>query len=142
VMMALPLGSIIGSVAVLWRGRIGRKGLAFLGSLVCVSLCVLGIAMHPPLWLFACLTCVWGIGHSIFFNTSRTLFQEAAPESHRARVLAIHPLAFLGMSPFSTMGAGLLGEGIGLLETFAVGGGMMMVVTVVAWVASPVRGMR
>jgi hypothetical protein len=57
-------------------------------------------------------------------------------------LLAIHPLAFMGMSPISTLGAGMLGEAIGLLETFAFAGGMMMFVTIAAWVVSPVRAMR
>jgi hypothetical protein len=36
----------------------------------------------------------------------------------------------------------MLGEAIGLLETFAFAGGMIMFVTIVAWVVSSVRAMR
>jgi len=141
VMMSLPVGSIVGSAVVLWRGRIRRKGLAFLLSLLGVSLCLFAIALQPPLWLFAGLIFFWGIAHSIFFNTSRTMFQEAAPESHRARVLSIHPLAFMGMTPLSTLGSGLLGDGIGSLETFALAGIAVTVITLIAWIRSPVRHM-
>jgi len=135
------VGSIVGSLAILWRGRIHRKGLAFLLSVVSVSACTLAIALHPPLWAFAVITFIWGIGHSIFFNTSRTMFQEAAPESHRARVLSIHPLAFMGMTPISTFGSGLLADWIGPLETFALAGIAAAAVTLLAWIRSPVRQM-
>jgi MFS family permease len=141
VMMSLPVGSIVGSMAVFWRGRIQRKGLAFLISVLSVSACTLAIALQPPFWAFVCITFFWGIGHSIFFNMSRTMFQEAAPESHRARVLSIHPLAFMGMTPLSTLGSGLLADGIGPLETFALAGIAAAGVTLFAWVRSPVRHM-
>jgi MFS family permease len=141
VMMSLPVGSIVGSLVVLWRGRIHRKGLAFLMSVLSVSACTLAIASHPPLWVFAGITFFWGIAHSIFFNTSRTMFQEAAPESHRARVLSIHPLAFMGMTPLSTLGSGFLADWIGPLETFALAGVAAASVTLFAWVRSPVRKM-
>jgi MFS family permease len=141
VMMSLPVGSIVGSMVVLWRGRIHRKGLAFLISVLSVSACTLVIASQPPLWVFACITFFWGIGHSIFFNMSRTMFQEAAPESHRARMLSIHPLAFMGMTPLSTFGSGLLADWIGPLETFALAGAAATAVTLFVWVRSPVRHM-
>jgi MFS family permease len=141
VMMSLPVGSIVGSMAVFWRGRIQRKGLAFLISVLSVSACTLAIALQPPFWAFVCITFFWGIGHSIFFNMSRTMFQEAAPESHRARVLSIHPLAFMGMTPLSTLGSGLLADGIGPLETFTLAGIAAAGVTLFAWVRSPVRHM-
>jgi predicted MFS family arabinose efflux permease len=141
VMMSLPVGSIVGSMVVMWRGRIHRKGLAFLISVLIVSACTLVIASQPPLWAFACITFFWGIGHSIFFNMSRTMFQEAAPESHRARVLSINALAFMGMTPFSTLGSGLLADWIGSLETFALAGVAVAAITLITWVRSPVRHM-
>lgn len=141
VMMSLPVGSIAGSLAVLWRGRIHRKGLAFLLSVLSVSACTLAIASQPRLWMFAVITFFWGISHSIFFNTSRAMFQEAATESHRARMLSIHPLAFMGMTPFSTFGSGFLADWIGPLETFALAGVAAASVTLFAWIWSPVRRM-
>lgn len=139
IMMALPMGCIAGSLGVLARGRILHKGRAFLASLLCVAGCVLAIAFQPPIPLLVGIVFVWGIGHSLFFTVSRTLFQEAAPETHRARVLAIHPLAFLGMSPFSTLGAGLLASVIGPLAVCGLAGGAMIVITALAWRFSAIR---
>jgi len=142
VMMALPLGTIAGSAAVLLRGRMRRKGRVFLAALLTVACCLLALYSKPPLFVFVGIIFVWGVGHSLFFNTSRTLFQEAAPDTHRARVLAVHPLAFLGMSPISTLAAGLLGSRFGLLETCAVSGASMVVITALAWRFTRIGRMR
>ncbi len=85
---------------------------------------------------------VWGVGHSLFFNASRTLFQEAAPNTHRARVLAVHPLAFMGMSPISVLAAGFLGEWLGPLEACALSGISMVAITTLAWSISGIGRMR
>ena len=108
VMMVLPLGTIAGSLVVLLRGGVRRKGLVFLIALLGVSGCLLAIAARPPFAGLLAAIFAWGIFHSLFFNTSRTLFQEGAPPALRARVLSIHTLAFLGMAPLSHLGAGLL----------------------------------
>ncbi len=142
VMMALPLGTIAGSAVVILRGRMRRKGRVFLAALLTVACCLLALYSRPPLFVFVGLIFLWGVGHSLFYNTSRTLFQEAAPSSHRARVLAVHPLAFMGMSPISTMAAGFLGDRLGLLETCGFSGGSMIVITILAWSFTRIRRMR
>ena len=81
----------------------------------------------------------WGIGHSVFFNTSRTLFQQAAPPTHRARVLSVHSVGFFGMSPISNVVAGLMASAIGALNTCALAGGIMIVVVGATWVLTDVR---
>lgn len=142
VMMALPLGTIVGSAAVIFRGRMRRKGRVFLVALLTVSCCLLALSAQPPLFAFVGIIFVWGVGHSLFFNASRTLFQEAAPDTHRARVLAVHPLAFMGMSPISTIAAGFLGDWLGPLETCAVSGISMVVIAILAWKISEIGRMH
>ncbi len=139
VMMVLPIGTIAGSLVVLLRGGVRRKGGVFLIALLGISLCLLVIALRPPfVWLLAVIF-VWGIFHSLFFNTSRTLFQESAPPLLRARVLSIHTLGFLGMAPLSHLGAGLLAKAIGPQAGCAVAAAAMLLATSWAFVATPVR---
>ena len=111
----------------------------FLIALLGISLCLLAIALRPAfVWLLAVIF-VWGIFHSLFFNTSRTLFQESAPPLLRARVLSIHTLGFLGMAPLSHLGAGLLAKAIGPQAGCAVAAAAMLLATSWACVATPVR---
>jgi MFS family permease len=138
-MMLLPLGTIAGSLALLLRGGLRRKGRAFLLGLFAVSACLLAVSARPPFWAFAAAIFAWGVGHSVFFNTSRTLFQEAAPPSHRARVLSVYSLAFLGMFPPSNLAAGFLAGQLGPSAVFASAGACMIGIAALAWFLTPLR---
>ena len=137
--MVLPLGTIAGSLGVLLRGGVRRKGLSFLVALVGVALCLLAIAARPPFWGFLCVIFLWGVFHSLFFNTSRALFQELASGVHRARILAVHSLGLMGMAPLSNLGAGLLANAVGPVAGCLVAGAAMLGVVGLALVATPVR---
>ena len=139
VMMTLPLGTIAGSLAVLLRGGVRRKGLVFLVALLGVSACLVAIAARPPFWGLVAAIFAWGVFHSFFFNTSRTLFQLAAPPALRARVLSVHSLAFFGMAPMSHLGAGLLAGRVGAGAACAVSGAAMIAATGWALLATPIR---
>jgi hypothetical protein len=141
VMMTLPLGTIAGSIVVLLRRGIRRRGRVFLLALLGVALCLVALSAQPPLWGFMLVVFAWGIFHSLFFNTSRTLFQEEALASHRARILSIHSLGLLGMAPISNLAAGFLGRVLGPGAVCGLAGGAMVVIVAAAWVLSDVRRM-
>jgi hypothetical protein len=131
-MMVFTVGTMAGSTFVLWRG-VRHRGRAFLVALLAVASVLVALALRPPFGGFLALLFVWGVGHSFFINTSRTLFQETAPQSHRARVLSVHALGLLGMAPLSNLGAGLLAGLVGPLAGCAVAGGTMILLTALAW---------
>lgn len=135
----LTLGTIGGSAALLLRGGIRRRGRAFLLALLGVALCLVGISLAVPFPAFVAILFVWGVCHSIFFNTSRTLFQESASPTHRARVLSVHSLGLLGMAPLSNLAAGIVAGLLGPLAGCALAGGAMIVLTSNAWARTPIR---
>ena len=140
VTMMFPLGTIVGSLVIQWRGGIGRKGLALLLALTggAVSLLVLSTGLSYAGFVFG--TWVWGLCGSVFINTSRTLAQEAAPEAQRGRVLAAYQLGFVGSSPFGALLSGVLAEAVGPTFTLAFcGGAMLTLIAVIASVSSVVR---
>lgn len=139
VVMALTAGTIGGSVLVLLRGGVRRKGRAFLLALLGVASCLVALAAPLSFRAFIAVMVGWGICHSLFFNTSRALFQEAAPPSHRARVLSIHSLGLLGMAPLSNLAAGFVSDVVGARTTYALAGLAMLAITTAAWVVTPVR---
>jgi MFS family permease len=73
------------------------------GAVVLASMAVPG-----PLWVFALICLVWGIGAGVTLTQGRTIVQIEAPESHRARVLAIFQLGFAGGTPVGALGMGYL----------------------------------
>jgi MFS family permease len=132
-MMVFTIGTMAGSSFVLWRGGVRRRGRAFLIALIAVASSLIAIALRPPFTGFLALLFAWGVGHSFFLNTSRTLFQEMAPASHRARVLSVHALGLLGMAPLSNLVAGLVAGLVGPLVGCALAGSTMIVLAALAW---------
>ncbi len=137
--MAFPVGTILGSLALLWRGRLRRKGAAQLLALVAGAGCLGVVSLGLPLWGMLAAVCGQGIGAAIFTNAGRTVFQEQAPPSHRARVLSVYMFGFMGAAgligaPFS----GILVERIGPLMTCAVASGAMIAVVVWAFIFTEV----
>lgn len=126
--MMFPVGTILGSAGLLWYGHIRWKGAAQLGALVFGSCCLGVIAVGLPFWGTLAAGCAWGLGAAVFTNTGRTLFQEQASPSHRARVLSVYMFGFMGAS--GLIGAplsGVLVASIGPLATCAVASSVMLV---------------
>jgi len=142
VMMTLTLGTIAGSGLLLWRGGVRRKGRAFLLALMGVASCLLGIAAAPPFAVFTALVFAWGVFHAVFFNTSRTLFQQDASPARRGRVLSVHSLGLLGMAPVSNLLSGLLGNTVGPLVACALAGAAMLALPLLAWATTPVASLE
>jgi hypothetical protein len=141
VMAALTVGTMAGSGWILWRGGPRHPLHGFRNALIGVSLCLLAIALAPPFPVFVALVLAWGWCHAIFFNTSRTLFQEQAPAAQLSRVLSVHALGSFGMAPLSNLGAGFLGGLLGPPAACAVSGAAMLVVIAVGrrWLTTPAR---
>jgi MFS family permease len=96
--MAFPIGTILGSLGILTRGGIRRKGLAQLVALVAGAFCLGAVGLGLPFWGTFVATVLWGVAASVFMNSGRTIFQEKAPPSQRGRVLSVYSLGFMGAS--------------------------------------------
>lgn len=126
--MAFPIGTIFGAGAVLWYGGMRRKGLAqvlaLLGGACCVGLLSFGL----PFWGALLTVGVWGTSASVFMSAGRTVFQEQARPSHRARVLSVYTLGFMGTT--GLIGAPLAGvmvDHFGPLTTCGLASGALIV---------------
>src|SRR5262249_11963658 len=92
------------------------------------------VSLGLPFWGALAAVCGQGMGSAIFTNAGRTVFQEQAPPSHRARVLSVYMFGFMGAA--GLIGAplsGILVERVGPLATCAVAGGTMIVVVACAF---------
>ncbi len=125
--MAFPIGTILGSLAILLRGGIRRKGRAQLFALAGGCLCLGAVGLGLPLWGTLVAVVFWGVGAAIFMNSGRTVFQEKAPPAHRGRVLSVYSLGFMGAS--GLLGAplsGLLIDLVGPLATCGIASAVML----------------
>jgi MFS family permease len=112
---AFPAGIILGSLVLLGRGGLRRKGRAQLVSLFVGSAALAGIGLGLAFAGTLGAIFVWGITASVFMNAGRTLFQAAAPPTHRGRVLSIYALGFMGSAPLGALLSGFLADALGPL---------------------------
>jgi hypothetical protein len=139
--MCLPIGTILGSLALLARGGVRRKGLAQVASLVTGSASLGVVGFGLPLWGTLLAVTSWGLGAAVFMNAGRTVFQEQAPPAVRGKVLSVYMLGFMGASglvgaPVSGLMAGWLGP---LATCFAASASMLAVVALVVATTEIVR---
>jgi MFS family permease len=141
VLVVFPSGTVLGSLWVLARGGIRRKGRALLLGLLGGGLSL--IAMGLPFRFAAFLAAVfaWGLCGAVFLNMSRTLFQEAAPVELRARVLSVYSVALLGVAPLSNLGCGFLADALGPAAGCMVCGFAMVAVIAFAWWRTEIRSL-
>ncbi|MEE8559068.1 MAG: MFS transporter [Myxococcota bacterium] len=140
--MMFPLGAIGGSAVLLLIGGAAARGWALLAALMGGSACLATVALHVPLPAFLALVFLWGVCGSVFLNTSRTLFQLAAPASHRGRMFSIYALGFMGMAPVGASVSGLLAARVGGLATCAMSAFAMVVLVAIVGSRARVAAMR
>jgi predicted MFS family arabinose efflux permease len=127
-----PLGTIGGSLILLARGGIRRKGRSLVASLAAAALCLIVAGCGLPFAAVVATTFAWGLAGSVFLNTSRTLFQERAPDAWRARVLSMNQLGFTAAGPIGALASGFAAAHLGPETALAVSGlGMLALVTAV-----------
>lgn len=110
VFVANMLGTCTTIVWLIRRGGVERPGRAMLinALLSCVTLSVLHLAL--PQWLFYFVVYLWGLGGGISMTMSRAIVQEAAPDTHRARIMSVYSLGMMGGMPIGSL---LLGWCVG-----------------------------
>jgi len=100
---------------ILWlirRGGLERPGRALLstGLVSCAILSVLHFEL--PEWLFYAVVYGWGMCGGVSMTMARSIVQEAAPETHRARLMSVYSLGMMGGMPIGSL---LLGWSVGHL---------------------------
>lgn len=101
-------GTIASTLLQIRLGALRRPGRAVLLALSWGSVVLAAMAVPGPLWTFALICLFWGAGAGVTLTQGRTIVQLEAPESHRARVLAIFQLGFAGGAPVGALGMGYL----------------------------------
>ena len=110
VFAANMLGTCTTIVWLIRRGGVERPGRAMLINAL-ISCCVLSLLHFPlPQWLFYLVVYLWGLGGGISMTMSRAIVQEAAPDTHRARIMSVYSLGMMGGMPIGSL---LLGWCVG-----------------------------
>lgn len=132
--MLFWMGTIISMIILLRIGLISSVG-KLLASGVSSGLVVIGlIAIPKPFWVLACLCVAWGVVAGCSMSSGRTIIQNRAPNSHRARILSVYQFSFMGGAPLGALITGLVADifGAHTAPLFSVFGMGAMIIIVVA----------
>jgi MFS family permease len=116
-----------------------RKGRTALLALAVGALFLFALSLGLPFWGALLAISLWGVAAALFMNSSRTVFQQQAPASHRGRVMASYSFGFMGAAGLvGAPLAGFLVGAIGVLGTCALDAAVMLVVTAAIWLTTRV----
>jgi len=126
---------MVGTLFMVWvllrRGGIRRQGRAYMLANVwgaAFALAIISMGVSFPIMML--VLAIWGAAAGIGMSMSRTILQQYAPESHRARVFAVYQLCFMAGGPIGSLMMGFLIAHFGPLKAAMVPPvGMVIVMT-------------
>ncbi|HUK20400.1 MAG TPA: MFS transporter [Gemmatimonadales bacterium] len=141
-MTSVGVGAMLGALALAWRGRSVRKGMALLVSGGAFGALLVAFAATRSYVVAVLLLALAGCAMIVTTALSNTMIQLLVPDALRGRVMAFYAFVFVGMAPFGAFQAGFLAEHYGTPLAIGLGGvGCLVAVLVAAWRAPALRTM-
>jgi MFS family permease len=107
-------GTVLATLVLMKTGRIRYPGRALIFGTVFSCSFLLTLILPLVDWLFYLILFFWGAGGGLIVIMSRSIVQENAPDTHRARIMSIFSLAMMGGSPIGSLLMGLLIDQVGV----------------------------
>jgi MFS family permease len=121
-MSAMGVGALAGALAVAVLGHRVRRGRLLGRGASLFGLTVIAFGLSRSFTVSLMLLVLLGGALIVTTALSNTLVQTLAPDALRARVVAFYAWAFIGLSPFGALQAGIVAEWIGAGNAIALGG--------------------
>ncbi len=107
-------GTVVVTLILMRLGRVARPGRALLIGAVISSTVLSLLLFELPQWAFYVVIFMWGCCGGISMTMSRTIVQEAAVATHRARVMSVYSLGLMGGMPIGSFTLGVVTEYVGV----------------------------
>lgn len=112
------LGTVCSTIFLLRTGGVLRVGKAYImAQLWGGTLALLCFSFSPPFPIMLTAMFTWGAGAGVGMSMGRTLLQENAPASHRARIMSLYQFGFMGGVPIGAVLTGYMIKYLGLAAT-------------------------
>jgi MFS family permease len=133
---AIGIGGIAGGFVTASLGKLERRGVLQLGSLLLLSLTLIAFAFSTELWMALVFIVLAGFFELIFITTNTTLLQLSIPDSLRGRVMGIVSLRS-GLMPVGAFIAGIGADLVGPRTMTIVFSLIIAAIAVIVFFASP-----
>ena len=124
------LGTVVMTLVLMRRGRIAQPGRTLLVGAIISSRVLFLLHFKLPQWLFYAVIFLWGCCGGISMTMSRTIVQEAAIASHRARVMSVYSLGMMGGMPIGSFTLGVVTEWVGVRNAVLVPVAGMLIILI------------
>jgi MFS family permease len=119
---ASGVGALVGALYLASRQTVLGLGNTIVIGTLLFGVGLIGFAFSTILWFSLFLMLFTGFGMMVAMAASNTILQTIVDEDKRGRVMSYFGMAFLGMTPFGSLFAGVLAGWIGADNTVLVGG--------------------
>jgi MFS family permease len=104
-----------------------RRSVRGLGRIISLASGIFGVglitfSLSREFWLSLSLMVLTGLGMMVQVASSNTILQTIVDDDKRGRIMSFYTMAFIGMSPFGSLLAGLLASKIGAPHTLLICG--------------------
>jgi MFS family permease len=134
---AIGLGSLLGSVALLFIARRTNKGEPVLAGFFLTALAICGVGLSTSVPLSLTLAIVGGFCGVLFVGLSTVVVQLMSSDEMRARAMAIWAAAFVGLLPLGALITTGLAAWLGAGGAVLVDGLVMLAGGLVVWATRP-----
>jgi MFS family permease len=147
------IGATVGAFVVASLGGLVRKERLTISGMVIFGACLAGAALSPAYFpptsagssrLVAASVCLLGAGFGavLFYSSSMTVIQLAAPDHLRGRIMGIWMIVYSGSVPLGALWTGRVAQSWGVSFVMGLSAALCVVVGLIVWtsgVLSPVR---
>jgi MFS family permease len=147
------IGATVGAFVVASLGGLVRKERLTITGMVVFGACLAGAALSPAYFpptsaglsrLVAASVCLLGAGFGavLFYSSSMTVIQLAAPDHLRGRIMGIWMIVYSGSVPLGALWTGRVAQSWGVSFVMGFSAALCVVVGLIVWtsgVLSPVR---
>jgi MFS family permease len=119
---ASGVGALVGALVLASRRSVLGLGKLIVAGTLLFGIGLIGFALSTELWISLVLMLLTGFGMMVQMAASNTILQTIVDEDKRGRVMSYFGMAFLGMTPFGSLFAGVLAGWIGADKTVLIGG--------------------
>jgi len=122
------IGSLLGALSIAYLG-IWRRGLLYLTCGLVCAITMLAISASPWFYLSVAAMMFMGLGSGTEWSLKQAIGMGNTADAYRGRVMSIFMLAY-GLTPLSTLPAGVIADIIGTQTTVGIFGGLLLIIAV------------
>jgi MFS family permease len=129
-MTANGMGALLGALTLASLGDHPHKRRLFYAGIMGFSMAVILFSLSRHFWISAGVLVLAGFCMIIAFATANTAVQIRTPDHLRGRVMGIYTMAFLGLSPFGSLLAGLIAKWTSVPIAVGTNAGICLIVAI------------